>query len=323
VKTVFSFVFILMMIIQNNVWAQTVNLEKYKFRLYPEVNETKPYLPSPFFSTDGREFIIAVTKEDKYAVMPVTAENGRDIYSKIIVDTADFPALAKTGLHSEDELKRLKTITGRPLDKITELGRPNGLSQGGFMAEDEDILSVLKGDNEIVNKMGLNHKILAKALIHVLFMMDNDLSVNRWNMAKHRWENIKYFYYNYVVVSVDAYDTKGGQKSIFDDGIEGAFHLKIWRELTDDENSFLQEKYSHLSAAQFDEMKTLLTFMNAGEIQPQYIMRYGFYEGHTYWRTGPIPIAFIFGFITIEELHKIFPGGLYQVLTEHYTSKQE
>ena len=60
------------------------------------------------------------------------------------VDETDFPVLAATGLHDNDMLDRITTITGRSLDELNRLGRPNGLSSSGFFADDEDIISVLK-----------------------------------------------------------------------------------------------------------------------------------------------------------------------------------
>lgn len=55
-----------------------------------------------------------------------------------------------------------------------------------------------------------------------------------------------------------------------------------------------------------------------GEMQPFYIFRYGFYEGHTAWRTDPISIAFLFGLRSLKEIEATFPGRLWSVLTEHF-----
>ena len=52
---------------------------------------------------------------------------------------------------------------------------------------------------------------------------------------------------------------------------------------------------------------------------PYYIMRYGFYEGHTAWRADPIAIAFVFGLRRLEDIEAVFPGDLYNVLTGHFT----
>ena len=76
------------------------------------------------------------------------------------------------------------------------------------MASDENLISVINNDNHIVRKLGLTHTQLAKPLFHVLNMMDTDLGLNRWNMAKHRWDNIVYFYYNdhKIFVIAEAYE---------------------------------------------------------------------------------------------------------------------
>ena len=295
-----------------------VQIDKLPYEIYPQLNDERPKLPSPFVDQKGEEFVIAVTKEKKFAIIPVTLSNERQICRQLEIDTLDFPSLGLTGLHNEEQLEQVKTITGRTLREITELARPNGLSQSGFMAEDENIISVLKGDNQLVKQLKLTHPQLAKPLFHVLNMMDIDLSLNRWNMSKHKWENIICFFYNGQKVFVEAYDTKGGQQSIFDDDIEGAFHIKLWREFNEKETQYLRKNFSHLTTKEFDELKSLLSLMNTGEMQPQYIMRYGFYEGHTFWRTDPIAISFIFGLINLEDLNQVFDGNLYEKLTNHF-----
>ena len=199
----------LLVIISLPVWSQNqiIDIKKLSYNIYPEVNDHQPDLPSPFTDPDKNEFVVAVTKENKYAIIPVTLSNDRGICRQLIVNKADFPHLAKTGLHSDEELNQTETITGRSLEEITRLGRPNGLSHSGFMAADEDIISVIRGDNEIVKGLGLTHPELAKPLFHVLNMMDHDLDLHRWNMAKHCWDNIIYFFYNNKKVFVDADDT--------------------------------------------------------------------------------------------------------------------
>ena len=75
-----------------------------------------------------------------------------------------------------------------------------------------------------------------------------------------------------------------------------------------------------MSAQQKDELITQLTRMQTGEMEPYYIMRYGFYEGHTPWRVDPIAIAFIFGLRSLEEIEAAFPGTLHEVLTGHFVA---
>jgi len=297
----------------------SISLDTFPYHIYPQVNDHQPVLSSPGMFRDGNEYVVARTHDEQYAIIPVTLRNKGGICPQLIVDTLDFPHLAKTGLHSDKQLDSIRTITGRSLGEITRLGRPEGLSQAGFMAEDENIISVLKGDNQLVKRLGLTHPQLAKPLFHVLNMMDMDLKLDRWNMARHQWANITHFYYNDQIVHVTAEDTKGGQKSIFNDGIEGGFFIKLWRELKQEEILHLKKHYNHLNEDQFQEMVDRLSSINTGEIQPQYIMRYGFYEGHTYWRADPIALSFIFGIKTLDELDRRLKGNLYQALLKHYT----
>lgn len=288
------------------------------FELYPKLNNFRPNIPSPWIIDDGNEYVLAVNREDKYAVIKVTLSNHLGIASpQLIVDTSDFPKLAESGLHSEEDLDTIQRITGRPIAEITRLGRPNGLSEGGFLAEDENIISVLQSDNSMVRKLGLTHPQLAKPLFHVLNMMDADLSLDRWNMARHSWDHIRHFYYNDQKVFVEAEDTKGGQLSIFNDSIEGSFYIKLWREFAPEESLYLKEHYNDLTEQELKQFKKQLSRINTGEMQPQYIMRYGFYEGHTFWRADPVALSFIFGMKSLEELDKTFENRLPEILSKH------
>jgi hypothetical protein len=306
-------------IIQCTSRNQKLDLTLLPYKIYPEVNNDRPDLDSPFTSKEKEEYVIAITKDNAFAIIPVTLSNERGICKQLIVDTLDFPDLVKNGIHSETQLDRIKTITGWSLDTISHLGRPQGLSHGGFMAEDEDILSVIRSDNHIVKKLDLTHPELAKPLFHVLNMIDWDLSLDRWNMAEHRWDNISSFYYNGNIINVEAFDTKGGQRSIFNDSIEGAFHIKLSHEFSNKETEYLHQHYGHLSEEEMEEFKARISYLNIGEMQPQYIMRYGFYEGHTFWRACPVAISYIFGFKSLGELDQLFEGDLFNIITNLYT----
>ncbi|MBN1562000.1 hypothetical protein JW998_17235 [candidate division KSB1 bacterium] len=299
--------------------SETVQLDTTAYKLYPQVNEKKPTLPSPFQTEDGDEYVVAATKENSFAIIKVNPQTAVQKKQQCTIDTTDFPTLAQTGLHSDEELAQTKMITGRSLAEITDLGRPAQLSEEGFMSAKEDILSLLRTDNQIVRSLGLSHPQLAKPLFHILNMMETDLKGGRWNMSEHEWQNIPTFFYNGNKVTVEAHDTKGGQLSIFDDGIEGAFWIVILRELSTAENRFLQKHYRHLTTSQFDVMKQRLTTIFTGEMEPQYIMRYGFYEGHAGWRTDPIAVAFIFGLKDLEDIEASFPGRLHEILTAEFT----
>lgn len=62
-----------------------------------------------------------------------------------------------------------------------------------------------------------------------------------------------------------------------------------------------------------------LSHIHTGEMVPYYIMRYGFYEGHTDYRADPIAIAWIFGLRSLEQIEAAFSGRLDKVLTHHFT----
>lgn len=51
---------------------------------------------------------------------------------------------------------------------------------------------------------------------------------------------------------------------------------------------------------------------------PYYIMRYGFYEGHTNYRADPIVISFVFGYKSIKDIEDIFPGTLDHILKSEF-----
>jgi len=134
--------------------------------LYPDVLDKRPTIPSPYLTENGTEILTAILKNGKCVLMPVTVENGKPLHysyrvstvygkdQQLHVNRGDFPTLAETGLHSEAELDAKDMITGMPVDVITYIGRPWRFSGAGFMAEDEDIISVLKGDNNLVRKLG-------------------------------------------------------------------------------------------------------------------------------------------------------------------------
>ena len=83
----------------------------------------------------------------------------------------------------------------------------------------------------------------------------------------------------------------------------------------------MREKYSTLSDKEMEDFEKMLNHIHTGEMVPFYIMRYGFYEGHTGYRADPMAISFIFGLRNLEEIEKTFEGNLYRALTEHFTKE--
>ncbi|GET23234.1 hypothetical protein [Prolixibacter denitrificans] len=295
---------------------------------YPLSYLSKPDIVSPAVFKDGTEAILVMKKDSTYGIVRVTVENGTPLlYSNQIkwmmgkgqqlgVDQGDFPALAKNGLHDEAELEGKDRITGFPVEIIDVIGRPNGFSYAGFMAKDENILSVLKGDNQTVRAMGLTHPQMAKPLFHVWNLVLKEVELGHW---RRFYDNISVIFYNGHQLSFKGERSKGWQVSIFQDEIQGSFDFTVSRPLTPEEKTFLDEHYSQLSTAQRKELEAKLTSLHFSEMAPYYIMRYGFYEGHTAYRTDPVAIAFIFGLKTLPELDTAFNHNLFDVLTKHFT----
>jgi HEAT repeat protein len=296
-----------------------VTFEDKSYALCPYRFDSRPSVPSPYATDDGREIVVTSTKDDKYMLIPVTLTNSERKGRQLHVNADDFPTLARTGLHCELELDRTRIITGWSIAEITELARPDRLSTSGFVAEDEDIISVLKGDNRFARSLGLSHVQLAKPLFHVLNLTARNQEQK--NHLSYQGHGAEYppFFYNCKKISVKVEYTRGGQESIFADGLDGALGIQIRRDLQQQEKVYIESKYSHLSRQQREDLVKRLSCLFVGEMVMYYAQWYGFYEGHTGWRADPIAIAFIFGIKDLEEIDAAFDGKLYDALTEHFT----
>jgi hypothetical protein len=187
------------------------------------------------------------------------------------------------------------------------------------MSEDEDIISVLKGDNETLRKLGLTHPQLARPLFHVWNLILNEYELGNWSRF---YDNIKHIYYNNSLLNFRASGSKGWQISIFFDEIQGRHNIHIDRALTDKEAKYIDTKYAHLDVDEMRVLKHKLTNLDFSEMLPYYVMRYGFYGGHTEYRCDPISIAFIFGYLNLEEIDQRIGGQLYNSLEDHFTCNQ-
>ncbi len=297
------------------------------FAFYPEVLNTRPDIPSPYESENGMEVVTGITRNGEFTLLPVTLENGLPYkYGETqkgcqpLVDREDFPALFRTGLHAEAELDQTEMITGRSVAEITDAGRPGAASGAGFMSRDEDILSVLKGDNRLVRAMGLTHPHVARALFHLWNTSLINIELSQQDIKP--WGDIQTILYNRQRVHFTVASTRGWQNSIFDDEIYGGYHINIWREILPEEKEFLHNHYSRLSPVQIETLIKQLSHIHIGEMVPYYIMRYGFYEGHTDYRADPIALAFIFGLKTLKELEAVFDGQLYEMLTTPFPGRE-
>ena len=295
------------------------NASAQEIELHPKKYKTLPEFTSPAKLKNGTEVIINLNVSGEYSFLPVTQEKG-EIYSCLYdfngkgnqtwIAEADFPSLRKTGLHSEEELNKKTRITGRSIEVINFISKPNRFSSSGFFAEDEDIISVLKGDNRIVKNLGLLHSQLAKPLFHV------------WNAILANYfeeKDTAIIYYNSNKVRFNRIWCNGYQESIFHDEIEGRHDIHIWRELSKEEIKYLTVKYTNLTEDQLKILIEKLTHLHVSEITPFYIMRYGFYEGHTSYRADPIAIAVVFGLKSINEIDSCFDNDLFSVLNQHFT----
>lgn len=274
----------------------------------------------PGFTSEAGRFLIEVCPSggESYRV-DVTVENGpqldfrKRIYRKgnqLLVDTEDFPTLARTGLHSEAELNATRTITGKPVEEITHDAKPGASSTAGFLAHDEDVISVLKADNRTVAKLGLTHRQLAEPLFHVWNMV---LAGYESGLVTRQWD-IDHILYKSRKIQLQIAGSRGFQESIFNDEIKGNSQIVIRREPDLGELEFLSSRYT---PQQLSSVLASLGSFHTGEMVPYYIMRYGFYEGHTSYRADPVAIAFIFGLRSIEEIEAAFPGQLHVVLGGH------
>ncbi|MBN2346108.1 MAG: hypothetical protein JXO51_06925 [Candidatus Aminicenantes bacterium] len=295
--------------------------------LYPQVTKQPSGLPSPCRTDDGRELVTARTRDGEWALVDVTVPDWNKEEVKYFgenvlrADSADFPTLARSGLHAMEELGMCRAISGRPLAEINELARPGRLSTAGFLAEDEDVLSVLRGDDRLARKLGFTHPQLARPLLHMWNVILQEQKHGRgvWGRG-HAWKHVDHFLYNGRRITYEAHFTKGGQLSPFGDGIEGAVHVFLRRDLDPVEAEFLAQRYGALGPERLEALQRSLSALTTGELQPFYIVRYGFYEGHTAWRVDPLAIASIFGLRSLEELEKTFPGKLEETLRTHFTA---
>ena len=312
----------------------SIHYQKVDFQelqLHPESFPEKPDLPSPALDTSGREVVLVRLQDSLYTWFDATVENGdtfdykRNLLGKgnqLLADEKDFPTFALRGIHSDEELTNTKIITSRSVSQITVDGRPGRSSGAGFMAADETILSVIWQDNKMAQKLGLTHPDLARPLFHLWNISHFHSLFNESKPAEERTD-LKALVYNGHEITVKVTGSRGWQESIFNDEILGTGHMEVWRELDVQEIEFLKEQYPHLSPGQFEEMKEKITHLHTGEMVLFYINRYGFYEGHSDFRADPVTIGFIFGLLSLEEIHKAANGNLYQYFTNHFTYNPE
>jgi hypothetical protein len=160
---------------------------------------------------------------------------------------------------------------------------------------------------------------MAKPLFQIWNIILKEIELGKWGRF---WDHIQYFFYNGRKIILKAQGTKGWRVSIFQDEIQGRFDITVRYDLSHEEKSFLRDSYSHLSTQQITDLEAKLSNIPFSEMAPYYVMRYGFYEGHTDYRSDPIAIAFIFGLKSLEEIESVFQGNLFKTLTKHFTKER-
>ncbi len=302
--------------------AGYITYEGRDWPLYPQQLLERPTLPSPCTTEDGSTVIVARTSDGHWLIFEVTVEDGDPLdykqwtYGKgrqLTVDAADFPTLARTGFHSERELDTTTSITGRSVVEITRIGHPMEYSGAGFLREDEDIISVLEQDDRLARTLGLTHAELARPLFHLWNIVVSGILRDVWLQEQMGVESILY---HGVEVRVDWQGGRGWQESIFDDEILGQYHLEMRREMEPADRTFLEKAYPDLNQEELDHLIERLSYIHTGEMVPYYIMRYGFYEGHTDFRADPIAIAYIFKLKGIAEIEDGLKGRLFELLVQ-------
>jgi len=307
-----------------------VTIDGQTYALYPETMVSPPAISSPSRADDGTEVIVVCTTGRRYALAPVTVpdwDRQQVPYFKnslLAVDRQDFPTLARTGLHSDAELARAKRINGLPVHSLCELAKPRRLSGSGFVASDEDLITVLRRDNRLVEKLGLTHPQLARPLLHLvnLILLEYQFTDGTWDYLPRVKGSFDHFIYHGRKVSYKVEFSKFGMRSLFADGVEGNALIQVRCEWEPGEQEQLARLYPRLSASKRGRLMELLSRMNTSQMEPFYIVRYGFYEGRTDWRTDPLAIAFMFGLHSLAEIEAAMPGKLPKTMTANCVKVQ-
>ena len=168
--------------------------------------------------------------------------------------------------NSSSVINSLKNIAGDSIATIESKARPcaythwHDCSEGGFIDSKESFLKVLLNDAQTVSSRGFTHHQLAAPLIQMRELTENCQGGK--SSGQCRLGN--------QVFDVNVAMTLGYQESVFSDGLRS--------------NSVVNVK-NH---------DTGETIEYDGDLLPNYIDMYGFYEGHTPYRLSPEKIISFF-----------------------------
>jgi hypothetical protein len=164
------------------------------------------------------------------------------------------------GKNTNEQIRNLKSINGRPIADLEVDMRPGGYSAEGFLGKEERLLDVLVADNLFVlEQNGLTHQDLARPLLRVGYGAVHSKVVKT---AEIRYGKLR--------LKIHATLSRGFQVSPFRDGTKT--------------NAFITVE----NLASGKKLKYSL-------LVPHMIERYGFYEGKgTSYRVDPKAIIEVF-----------------------------
>ncbi len=164
-------------------------------------------------------------------------------------------------------------INGIPVETLENRLRPDPdqksrfHSASGFIGNDDRLLEVLDRDNQIVNEKKLSHLELAQPLEKIVNLV---LSENFYEGQSIVISDQTF------IVSMEYF--MGYQESPFEDGLKGNIDITVTRER---------------------DKKIILFSM----ILPEFIKRYGFYEGNVRYRVAPETIIEFFNLAPEENIN--------------------
>ncbi len=243
-----------------------------------------------------RQYLVVRTALGAGAIVPVTVENGTfNLHygagkigkgRQLPVDSDDSPTLASSGLHSPEELAPTRSIIGKPVREITRPARPGMASGPGFLAADEDILSVLDAGNEPVRRLGLKHPDLARPLFHAWNLLLSEYELGRLGRFK---EDVVSFRYNRREIRLRSQQRPKVSRSPFSTTKSRGFRHRTLAEIGRQRAATSRRCVCPFEPGRprgHDTTPDPLAHGRNGCVL-HYIIRYGFYEGHTDYRAEP------------------------------------
>ena len=140
----------------------------------------------------------------------------------------------------------------------------------------------------------------AMPIFHVINMMEEDLKLKRWNIAKQEWGHILYFCYNQNRIWIQAFNRKEAQLSVFDDGIKAFYNIKLWREFSDEElerniNRIKSGTHANIAISREILSRTATRWENYGWVRYEENRAQKFRKVQKYAKLGLLPASLFLG----------------------------